>query len=252
MHTVIEYVLVGTILLLILPLSQMSIASTVRYEENTMAQNMKYPAVRAVLNLLLLSPGYPSNWGDLTEEPEQLGLAHETAVEAKVLDVSKVMRLSFGLSPDCNFDLAIEPVFTIGISNVSNNYGVTVTDNKGYRVGNVNITAYYIPNSYQSAQLYPSKTALTEVNGQCNLSFTWSANHTLVVVANQLEVKGLATLLSGVNVEVQNGCIFRTDYPAIQTIEYATGTPFGGSSEYAYSFAEIEGVTYFVRLLFWR
>lgn len=261
----IEYILAGLVILTLLPLSQMSMAALVTYQQNQMEQETAYPMVKAILDALLLSPGSPTDWGTSSQEPTQLGLASGNAIETYVLDISKVSRLLLppdspnyippgdarelmGLGEGCNFNLTFAPVLNIRLTNTSNSYRITLVDYRSFRVPNVNISAFYVPNSFENGKMYSPKSTATGATGECTLSFDWLPNHFLVVAASQLGVKSTQTFPSDLGIHVEGNYVFQSSYPPIKAMSYATGSMNAPNTETTFIFAEIEDTTYYVRL----
>jgi len=265
-----EYILAGLVLLLILSVSEMNIYSIMTHQLTKMEQETEYPVAARILDTILLSPGYPPNWCNQSEDPSSLGLAVHNSLRAYVLDIGKVSRLIedhpnyikpgkarqlLGLSEDYHFNLTIIPVFTISIVNASQEqpgkYAITITDSKGLGVANVNITGFYVPKSLMSGDVYPSESVTSGLNGTCILSFNPLPDRYLIVLANQLEVKAVQTEPPGLSFRVEGGYVLKSDYPVIQTVKYATGSVFALSSETASGYVEIDGLTYYVRFDLW-
>ncbi|MEM2110815.1 MAG: hypothetical protein QXX08_02935 [Candidatus Bathyarchaeia archaeon] len=273
MHVNYEYIAAGIILLLILSISEMNIFTIMRYQLAKMEQETEYPTAERILDMLLLSPGYPPNWGNQSDNPDSLGLAAQNAFRAYVLDISKVARLMenssyyiapvtarqlMGLSSNYHFNLTITPVFTISIVNASSEshmeYNITIRDYKGFLSSNVNVTGFYVPNSLVGNETYNSASAVTDPTGSCILKFTNtlpSPNYSLVVCANHLGVKTVQTYPTALNVRVEGGCVLSSEFPMIQTINYATGSVFSMTTESVSRYVEIEGVTYYVKFDLW-
>ncbi len=272
MHVDYEYILAGLILLLILSVAEMNIFAVMTHQLTRMEQEAEYPAAERILDTILLSPGYPPNWGNQSADPTSLGLAVQNALKAYVLDISKVIRLKegypnyispgtarqlMGLSEDYHFNLTIIPVFNICINGSlaeQGEYSITMKDYKGFLVPNVNVTGYYVPNSLTGGGIYPSKSAMTGTDGRCVLTFDPLPNYSLVVCANQLEVKAIQTFTSlpDWKIRVEGGCVMKSDFPIIQAIYYYTGRISGLAYESVFRYAEIEGITYYVKFDLWR
>ena len=272
MHVDYEYILAGLVLLLILAVSEMNIFAVITHQLTRMEQEVEYSTAERILDMILLSPGFPPNWGNQSADPTSLGLAVQNPLRAYTLDISKVIRLKedslnyippgkarqlMGLSENYHFNLTIIPVFTIDIVNASSGgqakYVITIKDYKGFRVPNVNVTGFYVPNSLTGGQIYPFKSAITGVDGVCVLTFNPSLpNRSLVVYASQLEVKALQTDPPDLKVWVEKSVVMKSDFPMIQTIYYYTGRVSGMVNESVFRYAEIEGVTYYVKFDLWR
>ncbi len=274
MHVNYEYILAGMILLLILSVSEMNIFSVMKFQLTKLEQESEYPDAERILNILLLSPGYPENWGNSSDYPSSLGLALQNSLKPYVLDMSKVIRLTedvsgfispvrarqlMGLSSEHYFSFTIMPVFSIEITNSSGAghmvYNVNVRDFKGFIVSNANVTGFYVPETLAGNATYPSVFAVTGPAGTCALDFenlTFTMGSFLVVSVNQLEVKVVQTYPSGERVLVEGGYVFESQYSLIQALNYATGSIFTPTFESVSRYVEVEGVTYYVKFDLWR
>jgi len=269
LHVNYEYILAGIVLLLILWVTEMNIVTVMTHQLTKMEQETEYPAAGRILDMILLSPGYPSNWGNLSGDPLTLGFAVQNALRAYALDISKVSRLKeeslgyispgkaralMGLSEDYHFNLTIVPVFNIEIVNASSEgqirFNITVTDHRGFRVPNVNVTGFYIPSSWTGGTC-PSESVITALDGSCILTFDPLPDRSLVVCATELNVKVVQTDPAGLSVRVEGGYVTKSDFPAIESVHYATGSVSSLNFESAFRYAEIDGVTYYVKFDLW-
>ncbi|MEM2092064.1 MAG: hypothetical protein QXR59_02110 [Candidatus Bathyarchaeia archaeon] len=267
MHVNYEYIMAGIILLLIFSVTGANIMSVVTHRLSRMEQETEYPLAERLLDMILLSPGYPPDWGIRSEDPLAFGLASTNALRDYVLDISKVYRLIedspnhippsvarklMGLSSRYNFNLRIMPVFQIEIVNISSTYRITVTNYRGFRIPNVNVTVFYVNRSLSTSSLFYSQASvLTNTSGECTVTFDPKPNHVLLVYINHLEVKAAKSYPPGLKLRVEGGCIVECDYPVIESITYATGVYSSAYIETASRYVEIEGTTYYVRLDVW-
>jgi hypothetical protein len=266
MHVNYEYILAGIIMLLMLSVTGVNITSIVTHRLYRMEQETESPLAERLLDIILLSPGYPPDWGEKPEDPLSFGLAAQNAIKSYVLDVSKVFRLKeespyyipprtarelMGLSETYNFNLTITPVFRISMVNASSTYHITVTNYKGFRMPSVNVTAFYIPKSLTPDSPIFSKSALTNTKGECTITFNPLPNYILLIYINHLEVKAVQSYPPGLKFRVEGGCIMESEYPIIDTITYATEIYSSPYVETAFRYVEIAGITYYVKIDVW-
>ncbi|RJS86814.1 hypothetical protein CW701_01650, partial [Candidatus Bathyarchaeota archaeon] len=120
MQTTLEYLTAGVIVLLILGTTT-TYASNLIYDRiRTLEAETRLERVDRILEILLLSPGRPPDWGEGVERPQALGLAMENALKPYQLDPLKVRRLREGengyLSPyEIRELLGIDPAYYISI-----------------------------------------------------------------------------------------------------------------------------------------
>lgn len=266
MHVNYEYIVAGIILLLIFSVTGANVMSVMTHRLSRMKQETEYPLAERLLDIILLSPGYPLDWGVRSEDPLAFGLASANALRDYVLDINKVYRLTkdspahippgvarelMGLSSLYNFNLTIVPVFRIEIVNVSSTYKITVTNYKGFRVPNVNVMAYYVNRSVSAiSPIFPHKFNVTDIYGECTITFEPIPNHVLLVYINHLEVKAAKSYPPGLGLRVEGDCIIVHHY-TIDSIIYATEACFSAYVETASRYVEIGGITYYVRLNVW-
>ncbi|MEM2342322.1 MAG: hypothetical protein QXX94_06055 [Candidatus Bathyarchaeia archaeon] len=270
MHVNYEYVMAGIILLLIFSITGANIMSVITHRLSRMEQETEYPLAERLLDIILLSPGYPPDWGVRSEDPLAFGLASTNALKDYVLDISKVYRLTessphhippgiarelMGLSSRYNFNLTIVPVLRIEIVNKTVNanstYEITVTNYKGFRVPNVNVMAYYVNRSLSPTSPIFLQSNTTSTYGNCTITFGLIPNYVLLIYINHLEVKAAKSYPPGLGLRVEGNCIIESDYPIIDSITYATGVYSSAYIETAFRYVEIDGITYYVRLDIW-
>jgi len=266
MHANYEYILAGIILLLMLSVTGVNITSIMTHRLSRMEQETEFPLAERLLDIILLSPGHPPDWGEKPSDPLSFGLAAQNAMKNYVLDISKVFRLKeespyhippgtarelMGLSKNYNFNLTITPVLRISVINASSTYHITVTNYKGFRIPSVNVTAFYIPKSLTLNSPIFSKSALTNTEGECAITFDPLPNYVLLIFINHLEVKAIQSYPPGLNFRVEGGCIMESEYSIIDTITYATEVYSSPYVETAFRYVEIAGATYYVKLDVW-
>jgi len=268
LHVDYEYICAGIIILLILSVTEISMFNLMTQQLGRIEQEKGYTIAEKILDMILLSPGDPPNWGEYITDPIFLGLATQNSLKEYVLDASKVTRISedsdyyispgkarslLGLSQNYQFSLKITPVFIIDINSEGNgNFILTLTNNKGSPITNVNITGYYIPKSFVPGTYYPSESKISGIDGKCTLNFEHIPNYVLVVCASQLEVKTVKTDPPNLNFRIEGDCVVESDVPVIQDIHYSTGSVFGLKKESVFRYVEIEDFTYYVEFNLWR
>lgn len=216
--------------------------------------------------MVLLSPGYPANWGDCYDQPQVLGLALESAMKLYNLDSQKVKRLSsnssdyispvrvrdlIGLSSDYYISLKIFPFFNITVAKVSDQaFTVTVLNQWNTPIPNVRIDGAYVNMSISDigpneiAQFIDSSlegavwaTGCTDIQGTCTLTFG-ATKVSLMVIANQLSMKSITT------------------WPTLPTavvgaVESSMGSVSGYNAETVYRNVNMDGLNYIARLTIW-
>jgi len=273
LHISYEYILSGLVVLLVLTSTEITMYALMSQRLASLKQESGYTTADKILDVLLLSPGDPSDWGkNVSETPVSLGLADQNAMRAYFLDPNKVERLHndstgyispseardlLGLRRSYQFSLRIKPVLSIEISSVevggNETFTLTVRDTKGFPVPNVNITAYYVPESLGPGADYPHESNMTRIDGTCTVTFTSEPElEVLVVQAEQLGVRVVATHPSSFNFVVEGGRVFEsgtllvTDFPP-----YSTGLVSGLDKDLVSRYVEIGGLTYVVEFELW-
>ena len=190
MHVSYEYILAGLIIILILTTSELTIFSLMTEKLTDIRQEGSYSTAEKIVDVLLLSPGYPFDWdSNASVDPDSLGLAFHNSLEAYILDPDKVNRLNenssgyitptkarelLGLRKDYHFSLQITPMLDVQIEYEGDGeYSFAIFNDKGYSAANVNVTAFYIPNSFVSGIDYTSKSNITMIDGTCILDFDY-------------------------------------------------------------------------------
>ncbi len=261
-----EYICAGIILLLILSVTDISMFNLVT-NQLTQIEQEKGLIAEEILDVILLSPGDPPNWGNYSTAPSSIGFAAQNSLEEYVLDANKVVRMLedsvyyispgkarvlLGLSSNFQFSLRMMPVFIIDISSEADGiYTLTLTNHKGLPIPNVNITGFYVPKSLVPGTDYPSTSKITGINGTCVLSFNYTIDNVLVVLANQLDFKVLKTETPNSNVIIEGGVVMESDVPLVQTINYTTGSVFGLKKDSVFRYVTICGFTYYVEFTLW-
>jgi len=266
LQTVYEYILAGLIILLVLMTTEMTMLSLMSQRLTALEQESSYTTADKILDILLLSPGNPTNWGNnFSREPDLLGLADENSVKAYVLDPYKVARFQenstgyispsktrtlLGLRGTYQFSLRLTPILNITVEG-NGCFTVTVRNVKGFLASNINITAYYVSRSLKQGVDYPVKSNVTMIDGTCTLEFQPEPDHVLVIQAAQLGVKVLVTYPAGLNFRIEGGRVFESDTPLTGELNYSTGSGSGLSKESASRYVEIGGSTYLAELDLW-
>jgi len=233
----------------------------------TLMEQEEYSTAGSILDMILLSPGDPLNWGDYPEDPNFFGLAYPGATEAYTLDAKKVIRLSenssfyispgkvrslLGLSADCNFAFRMKPLLIIDINSEGDgNFTITVKDLKGLPIPNVNVTGYYVHESLGSDANYTSDCKITGMDGKCELSFDPKPDHVLVICASLLEVKVIQTDPPNLSFGVEGDQVIKTDVPLISFINCTTGSAYE-FPDHASRLVYVGGSVYYVEFEIWR
>lgn len=189
MNAAIEYISSGIIICLILGFAA-QYATTMSYDRlNLIERNATLGKADRVADMVLLSPGYPTDWGMSYGNPQVLGLASESAMKLYNLDSHKVMRLSrsstnyippvhvrdlIGLSSNYYLSLRIFPFFNLEVTNISNQvFSVTVLNQWNTPVSNVKIDAAFVSMPISSIEPMRSHsswtTALKVQSGQAGV-----------------------------------------------------------------------------------
>lgn len=267
MHVDYEYILAGITILLILLATEINMFTIMSQEMTRMEQERGYTIAEDILDVILLSPGDPEDWGKYPSDPTSFGLAAQNSLKAYVLDANKVIRLSrnssdylspgrvrslLGLSRGYQFSLNLMPIFNINISSSGDgNFTVIVKNYKSIPAPNVNVTGYYIPQSWAPGVEYTHQSGVTGFNGSCALSFNPEPDHVLVVCANQLGIKATETNPKGLRFRVEGDSVVKSDTPLVPAINYSSGSPFGMKRESVFRYAEIDGLTYCAEFNLW-
>ncbi|PDM26243.1 hypothetical protein CP083_04835 [Candidatus Bathyarchaeota archaeon B24-2] len=268
MQASIEYIIAGLTILSILVVAETNMLTLIVHTLTDVQQEVSYGKAEEILDTLLLSPGYPPDWGADSEVPELMGLAVQSSTEEYILDPKKVLRLTeysdhyippattrsiLGLDRGYQFSLRIIPFFIITINNQGNGtYTISVVNYRGVPASNVNVTGYYIPIPFRYNATYQIESAITGVDGTCTLTFDYTPNSTLLVCASQLGVESLAAEESNLNLKVKNGYVVESETPIIASVEYSTGALSQLKKDVITKFVKIDGYTYYVDFILWR
>ena len=256
----------GLVVLLILTSTEVTMFTLMSQKIAQLGQEASYTTADKILDILLLSPGDPPQWGEnVSENPVSLGLADENALRVYVLDPYKVARLHngsagyippseartlLGLRRSYHFTLRIRPVLVTEVQG-NGTFSITVRDTRGFLVPNVNVTAYYVPESLDPEADYPVRTNITGINGSCALDFTSEVGQILVVQAMQSGVRVVATHPTGYNFIVEGDRVFESDTLLISELEYSTGSVSGIYRESVSRCVQIGGLTYLAEFDLW-
>ena len=268
MHTSIEYIFAGIAIFLILGVTSQYATNLVNNSANLIEKEGGAERADKIIDMLLLSPGSPQQWGGQFE-PTTMGLALRNALKMYQLDFSKVKRLSsnatnyiapnrvrdlLGLSDYTRISLRVYPLLNITVTNVTGeSFSVRVLNQWNLSVSNINITAAYCYTpvdsltrgnitAFMDYSLDDSSYAsnITNTFGTCTLSFTGNGTRpTLIVLASRLDVKCLTTWPSPVD------CV-------VGSIESSMGSSSAVyNTEIVYRTVEIDGFNYVARLAVW-
>ncbi len=262
-----EYILAGMIIFLLVLTTEITMFSLMSERLTALEQGSSYTTADKILDILLLSTGDPSNWGsNMSAEPVSIGLADQNSLKQYALDPSKVARFSsnstgyispartrdlLGIRRDWQFSLRISPIMDIEVSG-NGTFTVTISNSKGLLVANVNVTAYYVPKSLSPGAVYQCRSSVTKVDGTCTLEFQFEPDHVLVIEAEQMSIKVLATFPKGTNFRVEGGSVFVSDTPLITEISYSTGSAYGMDKETVSRYVDIAGTTCLAELDLWK
>jgi len=266
-HVNYEYILAGFIIVLVLTTTQVYSAMLLSRKVADWEQAAGYQTAEGVLDMLLLSPGEPSNWHDFPEHPQLLGLASANSFEEYALDPRKVERLTpnsthyipagtlrslLGISSTIGLSLRIVPALNLTLDYEGpGNYTLTVKDLKGLLVPNVNVTAYYVSMPLDPYADHSTLQKVTGIHGNVSLSYSPKANASLVVCVGQSDIRGIATYPEDVLLSVQGNHVASSARPAVMIVNSTTGSFFGYRREVASRHVKIDGYTYYVELILW-
>ena len=267
MQTTLEYLTAGVIVLLILGTTT-TYASNLIYDRiRTLEAETRLERVDRILEILLLSPGRPPDWGEGVERPQALGLAMENALKPYQLDPLKVRRLRegengylspyeirdlLGIDPAYYISIEIRPIYEVEIEQLSpDRFRVSVSDPWGTPVINANVTAvlgdipleavnYTTVSQLLSGDLRGVEYAynVTDQFGVCTLKFQGDGDALLLCVGHL----GLLSLASWPG-EAEG---------IIGHLTSSMGSVSGYESESTYRLVEIGGLSYLFRLTIWR
>lgn len=268
MNVSLEYISAGIIMCLMLGVTGQYASNMVFDRMNNVERNAKIGKAEKIIDLLILSPGEPPNWGDLFGEPETLGLSLENAVKINQLDEKKVGRLDpddanylspsrvrdlLGMRSNYYISIYIMPIFNITVQEVSPDmFSIKVYNQWSKPVSNVYIaTAYattavsdlkekhiasFLDGTLENAvYLYSTTDSL----GSCTMDFTGSGPRpALLVSASQFSVRCMTTWPSATE-------------KVIGVIESSMGTVSGYDTETVYRNVEIGELNYVLRFTMW-
>jgi hypothetical protein len=226
-----------------------------------------YQTAEGLLDMLLLSPGEPSNWNDFSDDPQRLGLASSKAFEDYALDSQKVERLTpnsthyihpatlrslLGISSTIGLSLRIIPTLNLTVTfKEPGEYNLTVRDLKGLSVPNVKVTSYYVSMPFDPYADPELQESVTDVHGNASLSYSPRANAGLVVCVSQSDIRAIATYPEDAMLTVQGNHVTSSTNPAVLAVNSATGSFFGYTREIASRYVKIDGYTYYAELILW-
>jgi hypothetical protein len=198
MHQILDYVFAAVILALIVTFGITAGTNSLILSSQKVSQENLETKTNQVIDMILLTTGSPSNWGDLTTVPDNLGLASKGSNDPYVLDGGKLRRLLNGSIPTSdvrrllslgqNFDFTINLKLILNQSIVQINstaYEVTVEDWKGFRVPNTMIDGYYFDSSWAPGDPFEHLQGITGVEGKVMIATSQAVSDpTLVAKAS--------------------------------------------------------------------
>jgi len=175
MHVIIEYLAIGVMLILFITVS-LNVLSEVMAQLEHVKNEQVYTIAERLMDKLLLTPGYPEDWGrDFSQPITDLGLTLAGARSPYELDPDKVMRLAnltllpnplylppeeiaellgvkgeYGIviemSPLLSFDVKVTEHYHIPNTTytIPSTFEVSLYNWYGFRVPGVNITGIYV------------------------------------------------------------------------------------------------------------
>lgn len=198
-----EYLFSGILIVVILA-SSIAAISSLSYPSTsqTQKQNLQTTAEK-IFNQLLIDPGYPTNWGTITDEPTIFGLARsgDTSRQAYFLDENKVLRLKsnsptylnpktavtlLNLGRDYGFTLEIKPKLKISQTDLGGNtFEIKVENQNGIPIKNVQVVAtlyYYDQEKIKIEELGPDKKQ-TGSDGLCQVNLGGTIDNSILAVS---------------------------------------------------------------------
>ena len=265
-----EYIFAGFVIILILSTTQVYTTQLLARKVGDWEQAAGYDTSESFLDMLILSPGEPSNWGNLPGNPHRLGLASINVFEEYSLDPAKVERLTpnssnyitpstlrslMGISSTTGLSLRIVPALNITIAyQAPGNYLVTVRDMKGLTVPNVNVTGYYLSAPFNPYIESFTLKRITNTTGMASLSYEPKVNATLIVCVGQSDILSLSAYPKDVllTLTVQGNHVISSSRPATMTVNATTGSLFGYDTQVTSRYVKLEGYTYYMELMLWN
>jgi hypothetical protein len=267
MNAIYEYILAGFMMFVMLVTLHTNMQNLITDTTALIVQE-EYQMAESLLDMILLSPGSPQNWGPT--DPVLFGLAAQDAIDTYVLDPRKVIRLDenctdypfispgelrnlLGLTSDINLVIRITPIFPIEIQPLGDGeYRIVVTNNRGVPTANVNVTGYYVPESQGLNGSWIHDQGVTGIDGSCTLDFGSTEDGYVVVCADLIGVKTMRTSPDYLRVRVEEGQVAQSEVPLINCINYTSGSFSGLNTDWATRYVEIDGFTYYFELEVWR
>jgi len=267
MQTTIEYLTAGIIVVLILGATTNYTSNLIYDRVRSLEAETGLERVDRILEVLLLSPGRPPDWGEETGKPEAMGLALENALKYYQLDPRKVARLRegeegylspyeirelLGMDPSYYLSIEIRPTYNIEIQQLnSTHFLVEVRNLWGSPVSNANVTAALGDISLETVNYTTISLLLsgglggvhyayniTDKLGRCTLNFDGGGGVLLLCVGH-LSLLSFASWPS----EAEG---------VIAHVESSMGSISGYEAETSYRLVEIGGLSYIFRLTIWR
>ncbi|MEM1510881.1 MAG: hypothetical protein QW291_09700 [Thermofilaceae archaeon] len=208
MHAVLEYLAVGILLVVVILAADLMIEAPPRTIETVSAEQL-YTVAERLIDKILLTPGYPENWGSdllVDDEITDFGLALHEATAPYILDPDKVMRLAnltplpnpmpinaekiaelLGIKGKYGFKLEMRPMITAKILAIDDTnyqtplkFWVQVVNWQGIGLPNARVTGMYIMAYFRKGTAHTdlsdlktiSETCITDALGSCVLDFS--------------------------------------------------------------------------------
>jgi hypothetical protein len=271
MNAIYEYIMAALMMFVMLVTLHTNMQSLIT-DTSALITQEEYRMAESLIDIILLSPGNPSNWS-LTD-PVLFGLATQETTGTYSLDPKKVLRLDencteypflspgklrslLGLTSDINLVIRITPILIIEIQPQGGRiYKIVVTNHRGVPTANINVTGYYVPESLGSGD-QAQQQSITGIDGSCILDFSAFeppplVNYALVVCADLIGVKTMRTDPPYLNVRIEGGKVVQSEVPLINCIDYSSGSFYGLNTDWAARYVEIDGFTYYFELEIWR
>lgn len=207
MHVALEYLAIGILLVAVILAAGQMIEAPARTVETVRAEQLLTAAER-LMDKILLTPGYPENWGsDLLpdENVTDFGLSLAGATAPYIVDPDKVMRLAnltplpnpvpisaekiaelLGIKGEYGFRLEMKPMITAKVetiayaAEIASSFRVQVVNWYGVGLPNARVTGIYVvafvKGGAGQAELEDldssSTTCVTDALGYCVLDYT--------------------------------------------------------------------------------
>lgn len=207
MHPLLEYLAIGVLLVVVILAAGQMIEAPSRTLETVRAEQL-FTVAERLMDKVLLTPGYPENWGAdllLDEEVTDFGLALAGATAPYIIDPDKVMRLAnltllpnpvpisaeriaelLGIKGEYGFRLEMKPMITASVTtldsfgNIASVFRIRVVNWYGVGLPNARVTGIYVVARIKGGAKQSTveelhkmvKTCITNALGICDLDYT--------------------------------------------------------------------------------